>query len=332
LPILNGLQPSLITALFFAAVSRAFRVTEKHITILMATFNGAKFLQAQLDSLIAQTHRNWSLMVSDDGSRDATLDILHNFGRAQPGHNLRLLDGPRLGAAAQNFLSLLTRDDLPQGMVALADQDDVWLPQKLARAVDHLQTVPQTLPAIYASESTPTDANLVPLRRKLPPAAQPNFRNSLVQNLFAGHTIVLNDAALALVQAAGMQPDIPFHDWWLYQLIAGAGGACLLDPAQTALYRQHGDNAFGAAGGLTAMLRRTGHLLRNDYGHWLVTHWQALQDAAPHLTPDARDTVRDLMRRPTPERRTAQFRRLGLHRATVQGTAALWLAASLGRA
>ena len=307
-------------------------MTEPHITILMATFNGARFLQAQLDSLVAQTHGNWSLIVSDDGSQDATLDILQDFGRAYPGRNLQLVQGPCQGAAAQNFMSLLMRADLPSGVVALADQDDVWLPQKLARAVDHLQKVPQNQPAIYASESTPTDAGLVPLRQRGQSTARPSFRNALVQNLFAGHTTVLNAAALAIVQAAGTPQNIPFHDWWLYQLIAGAGGACLLDSAQTVLYRQHCDNSFGAARGVTGVLNRARHLLRNDYSGWLSAHWQALQGAAPHLAPDARDLMHDLMHRPMDERRAAQFRRLGLHRGTAQGTVALWLAASLGRA
>lgn len=307
-------------------------MAEPHITILMATYNGAKFLQAQLDSLLAQTHHNWSLVVSDDGSRDATLEILHTFGRAHPAHNLVLVEGPRQGSAVQNFMSLLTRSDLPQGMVALADQDDVWLPHKLARAASHLHMVPQNLPALYASESLPTNVNLKPLHRRADRPAVPSFCNALVQNLFAGHTSVLNEAALAVVRAAGMPRNIPFHDWWLYQLIAGAGGACLLDPAQTVLYRQHGHNAFGASRGLSGVAKRVTHLMHNDYAHWLAAHWQALHDAAPQLTPDARDLIRDLMRGPVEESRAAQFRRLGLHRGTAQGTAALWLAATFGRA
>lgn len=306
-------------------------MSDPHITILMATYNGARFLAAQLESLATQTHRNWSLIVSDDGSRDGTMDILHAFDRAHPGRILHLVEGPRLGSPAQNFMSLLTRQNLPNGMVALADQDDVWLPQKLARAVDHLVGCPQTLPCIYASESILTDANLKHLRQKPNPQAQPNFRNALVQNLFAGHSTVLNAAALSLVQEVGTPRNIAFHDWWLYQLVAGAGGTCLLDPARTVLYRQHGSNAFGAPHGVYATLKRIKHLLRNDYAAWLTAHWQALHDAAPSLTPDARDTVRDLLFPQMNEPRAKQFRRLNLHRGSATGTASLWLAAHLGR-
>lgn len=302
-----------------------------HITILMATCNGARYLPAQLDSLLSQTHVNWSLMASDDGSLDGTADILRAFGRAYPARVAGLFDGPGLGSAAQNFMALLMRPEVPMGLVALADQDDVWLPQKLARAVDHLAATPPNLPAIYASESILTDADLRPLARSHEPTAQPGFRNALVQNLFAGHSTVLNAAALALVQQVGTPQNIAFHDWWLYQLIAGAGGRCLLDPALTVLYRQHGANAFGSAFGVKGVLRRLNHLRRNDYAVWLGIHWQALHAAAPYLTPEARDILRDLVERPLAESRLAQMRRLQLHRSTAQGTAALWLAAGLGR-
>ena len=308
-------------------------MTAPHITILMATCNGVRFLPAQLDSLLAQTHTNWSLMVSDDGSRDATPQILRNFDRTHPSRVTHLLEGPKLGSAAQNFMALLTQRDVPQGLVALADQDDVWLPYKLTRAVDHLAGIPANLPAIYASESILTDATLRARARARSkrPAATPDFRNALVQNLFAGHSIVLNASAHRIVQAAGIPQNIAFHDWWLYQLIAGAGGCCLLDPAQTVLYRQHGSNAFGAALGVKGALRRINHLLQNDYATWLGNHWRALHDAAPFLTPQARDLIRDLMERPIGESRAAQLRRLRLHRSSARGTAALWLAASLGR-
>lgn len=302
-----------------------------HITILMATCNGARYLPTQLDSLISQTHSNWSLMASDDGSHDGTADILRAFDSTHPGRVAGLFDGPGVGSPAQNFMALLMRPDVPMGLVALADQDDVWLPQKLARAVDHLATTPPNLPAIYATESILTDADLRPLAASGEPTAVPGFRNALVQNLFAGHSTVLNASALALVQHAGTPQNIAFHDWWLYQLIAGAGGRCLLDPAQTVFYRQHGTNAFGSAFGVKGALRRLNHLWRNDYAVWLRAHWQALHAAAPYLTPEARDILRDLVERPVAESRLAQFRRLHLHRSTAHGTAALWLAAGLGR-
>lgn len=303
-----------------------------HITILLATLNGARFLPAQLQSLLAQTHTNWSLVASDDGSSDVTMAILHAFDRANPGRVLRLLEGPRLGSAAQNFMALLLHRDLATGMVALADQDDVWLPQKLARAVDHLAKTPADIPAIYAAESILTDKNLRPFARTAERKPAVGFRNALVQNLFAGHSTVLNAAALSLVRDAGTPRNIAFHDWWLYQLVAGAGGACLLDPAHTVLYRQHSSNAFGAAVGMFGAVKRLNQLCNGTYNAWLCAHWRALHDAAPHLTPDARDLIRDLLENPHHMPRTAQFRYHGLNRSTAPANTALWLAAHFGKA
>ena len=330
MPILNGLAPSLITTIFFAGQNGAQGVADQHITILMATCNGAQFLAAQLDSLLVQTHCNWSLVVSDDGSCDATLPILHAFDRAHPRHKLRLITGPCLGSAAQNFMSLLTREDLPRGSVALADQDDVWLPCKLARAMCHLQHLPDAVPAIYGAGSALTDANLVPLRQKSEPMILPSFRNALVQNIFSGHSMALNSAALDLIKAVGAPPRIEFHDWWLYQLVAGAGGNCVLDDAKTVLYRQHGGNSFGTSHSVRGALKRVQHLARNDYSNWLVAHWRALQDAGQFLAPASRHIVRDLLHPCKSEPRAAQFHRLGLHRSSAKGTAALHLAARFG--
>ena len=305
-------------------------MSDPHITILMATYNGAQYLPAQLNSLLAQTHKNWSLVVSNDGSRDSTVPLLLAFDKAHPRHPLHLINGPRQGSSSRNFMSMLTRIHLPEGMVALADQDDVWLPNKLARAVDYLAHCPDNVPAIYASESILTDKKLAYLHQKNAKPSRPSFRNALVQNLFSGHSTVLNATAVDLVRSAGYPRTIAFHDWWLYQLVAGAGGLCMLDPTQTALYRQHGRNVFGASHGVQGGIKRLQHLVCNDYGAWLAGHWQALHEARHHLAPEARALVGELLDQFSQEPRATQFRRLGLHRASAKGTAALWLAARLG--
>jgi glycosyltransferase involved in cell wall biosynthesis len=302
------------------------------VTILMATRNGAAHLPAQLDSLVAQSHADWVLWVSDDGSTDATRAILARFGQDHPGRLARLVEGPRAGGAAGNFLSLLCHPDLPPGAVALADQDDVWLRGKLARGLRRLDRVPPGRPGLYAAESLLTDVDLRPFGRSREPAARPSFGNALVQNLFGGHSTMLNAPALALVRAAGVPQGIAFHDWWLYQLIAGAGGACLLDPLPVVLYRQHGGNSLGAAGGLRAGFDRAARILGRDYGRWIAAHRAALQAAGDLLTPEARATLAALAAAPRlGPGRLAAFRRHGLRRSTRAADLALALAALTGR-
>lgn len=299
------------------------------VTILMATRNGADFLPDQLASLAAQTDRNWQLWVSDDGSTDATRDMLAQFARSHP---LRVLEGPRRGAA-QNFMALLTHPELPVGPVAFADQDDVWLAGKLARARRSLALVPPDRPALYAAESILVDADLRTLARSRPPGIAPGFGNALVQNLFSGHTMVLNAAAVALARRAGLPAGLRFHDWWLYQLIAGAGGHLGLDPRPVTLYRQHGHNVLGAAQGTRAAIHRLRHLIGGDWGNAMRDHARALQQLGGLMTPQARGLIDAFLDGFPPHgpARAAAFRQHGLARAAMRDGIALQICACFGR-
>lgn len=103
------------------------------VAILLATYQGERFLAAQLDSIAAQSCRDWRLVVSDDGSTDTTREILRRFAAAHPDRDIELRDGPRQGAT-RNFLSLLDAV-APGEAVAWCDQDDLWLPNRLARGL-----------------------------------------------------------------------------------------------------------------------------------------------------------------------------------------------------
>jgi hypothetical protein len=298
------------------------------VTIVMATRNGAAHLPEQLASLAAQSHRDWRLFVSDDGSTDATLAILKDFARLHP---VQIVAGPQRGAAA-NFLSALCHADLPPGTVALADQDDVWLRGKLARGLRRMASAPGTGPLLYAAESLLTDPALRPVRGSSANAARPGFAPSLCQNLFGGHTTMLNAPALALVRRAGVPADIAYHDWWLYQLIAGAGGRLMLDPHRVALYRQHGGNALGGSGDGRGLLRRMAQGLDGTWGAQMQAQAQALAQVAPLLTPEAQRVLAGFLAAPRAGTgRVRQFRRLGLHRSSRAGTALMLAAAWLGR-
>ena len=302
--------------------------------VVLAVRNGARFLPQQMDSLFAQTGVRLRLRALDDGSSDGSRQVmLDQAGRA--GQVLHLAEGPRAGVA-EAFFTLLDRVGADADLVAPCDQDDVWLPGKLSRALRRLG--PDSAPALYAAESLLCDAALRPLRRSRPPNAVPGFGNALAQNLFSGHTLVLNTAALALVRQAlallGPQGAraIPWHDWWIYQLLAGAGARLLLDPLPVALYRQHPGNALGGSGDLRGALRRLALLGSGRWGRAMRTQAQALQQTATLLTPAARRTLDGFLAAPPagPGRAMA-LHRAGLHRASASGTAGLLAAAALGR-
>lgn len=304
----------------------------RHVRILLGTYNGADWLGAQLESYAAQTHPDWSLWISDDGSTDATRDIIAAFDRAHPGRVERVIEGPGRGSAA-NFLSMLCHPDLPgDGLVALSDQDDVWLPEKLARAAGALDPDPGAPPQGWAARFFVTDEALGNRRVSSLWPRGPSFGNALVQNVMSGHTTTLNPAALALLRRAGPLP-VPHHDWWIYQLLSGAGAEIILDPVPLLLYRQHAANVYGARWGLRAFTARFVMVRDRRAQGWIAANIAALESAAPLLTEEARACLAGYraLAGVRGTARVAAFRRLGLTRQSRAGTRMLHIAARMGR-
>lgn len=298
------------------------------VHILMAVFNGAAVLPAQLDSLAAQTHGDWTLWASDDGATDESRAVLTRFAQDHP---VTLLDGPGNGSAA-NFLSLIAQ--APEGMVALCDQDDIWLPGKLARAVAHLARLDPGTPALYCSRTLVWDP--VTDHRRLSRAYPwpPDFGNALVENIAPGNTIVLNAAAAALArQAAPRVGDIYAHDWWLYLLVSGAGGAVIWDPEPTLLYRQHGGNLIGSGDTLRAGLRNKAGVVRGVFADRVGRNIRAIGAEQSLLSTSnaARLAAFSEARSAPLPRRFALMRRAGVWRQGRLSHVWLWAAICLGR-
>lgn len=261
---------------------------------MLCTYNGADYLAEQLASYAAQSHKAWDLWVSDDGSQDATIEILQDWKTRWRGqHDVHILKGPGQGAAA-NFMSLLCHKNLPAGPVALSDQDDVWYPDKICRALQNLAGLAPNQPALYGALSEYTDTNLRPIGSMPALRRAPAFLNALTQNVVSGHSAVLNRAGLALVRRAGIPTGIPFHDWWLYQLLSGAGANIIVDDRIVASYRQHQQNVFGLRRGMGAGLVRIRLVFKGTYRSWIRINLTALNKASDTLTPAHRDLVRKL--------------------------------------
>lgn len=303
------------------------------ITILLASYQGAAFLPQQLDSISTQEGVDWSLIMSDDGSRDATITILDRFAADHPEGRVQRLAGPAQGAT-QNFLSLIRA--APDGQIlALSDQDDVWLPGKLARA---LQRIGQdnTTPVLYCARTIICDERLenrYPSREFTRPHG---FHNALVQACTAGNTIVVNPAAAAILKQAApaaQTAQVVSHDWWAYQVISGAGGQVIWDPEPALLYRQHDDNEMGQNDSLGAAIKRVTMLMGGEYRDWLIRNIAALRGTEALLTDENRrllDRFEQMLRQPGPQA-AATLHRLGLYRQGRTGQIALYLATATGR-
>ena len=302
------------------------------VAILLGVCNGAPWLREQLESFAAQEGVRWRLLASDDGSSDASPAILRAFAADHPGRGIELVQGPREGAA-QNFLRLLREAPAGAQFAALSDQDDVWMPSKLARATDRLAALPADRPALYCGRTVICDEGLARLGLSPLFARPPSFRNALTQSLGGGNTMVLNRAGLALArEAAGEAGRIVMHDWWLYQIVSGAGGVVIYDPEPQLLYRQHGRNQFGSNASAAARLRRLRMLAQGVLRDWNTTNIAALAASAHRLTLENRalfEAFAAARAAPLP-RRIAAFRRLGLYRQTRWGQVSYWCAAAAG--
>ncbi|MGR3482041.1 MAG: glycosyltransferase, partial [Salipiger marinus] len=160
------------------------------------------------------------------------------------------------------------------------------------------------------------------------------FANALVQNIAAGNTIALRGPALALARAAARDPaEVVVHDWWVYQLLTGAGARVIYDAQPVLLYRQHRGNLIGANRGPLASLRRLRHLFTGTFQRWNEINLAALAASAHHLTPQNRDLLGRFAagRAAGPLGRLAMLRATGVYRQGKLGEASLRLAALLGR-
>jgi hypothetical protein len=185
---------------------------------------------------------------------------------------------------------------------------------------------------LYSAQSHHADGDLNVTGQSRPPARAPSFRNALTQNVVSGHSIVMDTGALALVRRAGLPAvAIPYHDWWLYLLVSGAGGQVHVDTARMIHYRQHASNAMGAHDGLRATLHRAGQVLGHTYGDWIAANTTALRAIAPLLSPAHRTLLETLSRTRAGPARAYALWRAGLHRQTRLASAVFYLAAFLGR-
>jgi glycosyltransferase involved in cell wall biosynthesis len=208
------------------------------VVVLMSTWQGERFVEEQLRSILQQLPESGSVIVRDDGSTDSTAARVEAL--ADP--RIRVIRGENIGFA-RSFFRLIHEAPDDADVVMLSDQDDVWLPTKIPRAVEHLAKH-ESRPALYFSRLRLVDEVLNPIGESPPWPRGPSMRNALVQNIAAGCTMAINRAGLALARAHGDLARVHFHDWWLY-LVFSALGEVVADPEPTILYRQHAGNVIG---------------------------------------------------------------------------------------
>ena len=302
------------------------------VTLLLCTLNGERFLAEQLASIERQTFKNWKLIASDDGSSDRTKSILGAFRKSFEPGKVEIVDGPRRGAAA-NFLFVACAESFDSDYFAFCDQDDVWEPNKLARAINIMEQASPGVPLLYGSRTRLIDERGDEIGLSQLFQKKPQFRCALVQSIVGGNTMVFNRKARELLVYCGADVNVPSHDWWLYQVTSACGGEVHYDAYPSVRYRQHGENAVAANVGWTARMRRLHMLRQGRFRYWEDLNIAALARLRQHMTAENR-RIFDLFctaRHQPLLQRAIIFAQIGVHRQTFLGNLGLAAAVVLNK-
>lgn len=255
------------------------------IDIVLATYNGERYLDEQIQSILNQTYTRWRLIIRDDGSTDSTPAIIRNYTKKYPDTIVAIEDSLRNLGACGNFGKILEHATADYTM--FCDQDDVWLPLKIELTLQKMHTMEKTygpdIPLLVYTDMRVVGDDLSVIADSFwrHQVFNPNIGRSLsrflVSNVATGCTVMMNrklrELAIPLPQEAMM------HDWWVGLVSAALGKNDYLDEA-TALYRQHASNVVGATWKLTIKtfvdkLMHFSELKRINREHLLRTQQQA---------------------------------------------------------
>lgn len=218
------------------------------VDILIATYNGSKYLEALLDSLMCQTYTSLNIIARDDGSIDNTVEILNKYRDQYNGKMEIVSDAKNIEGAKGNFFNLLQHSKAEY--VMFCDQDDVWKAHKVEKTLQAMQQAESKLrhtPLLVHTDLTVVDATLQPIHSSMFAMQKLDgnyntLNRLLVQNNITGCTAMLNRSLADIIRPSA---DALMHDWWI-GLCAAAFGKVVFLPEATILYRQHSVNAVGA--------------------------------------------------------------------------------------
>ncbi|CAM4017028.1 glycosyltransferase family 2 protein [Arcobacter cloacae] len=224
----------------------------KLIYILLATYNGEKYLRDQLDSLLKQTYQNWVLWIHDDNSNDNTVNIIREYERKYPSKIEFLDDDISTGGAKENFSYLIQKIDNNFDYVMFCDQDDIWLDDKIKKTLLKMEEVDrnfQKSPIVIFTDLIVVDQNLKILAesmwkyQKVKPIFSQDIYRLATCNVITGCTMMLNKLA---IREYNFSKNALMHDWSIALQVLKIGGKIAYVNEGLILYRQHSFNVCGA--------------------------------------------------------------------------------------
>lgn len=214
------------------------------VLVLMSTYNGEKYIEEQLNSLLSQTYKEIDILIRDDGSVDRTVDIIGNYINRNK-DRIALIKGENIGVV-NSFFTLIDWAKSTYSYFAFCDQDDYWEKNKIEEAIKKINKLNKNFPTMYCSNKKIVDSSLNIIKKQKNIKIEPSFNNAIVENIATGCTILINKNLLEILKIKKNTEKIIMHDWWIY-LVATAFGKVIFDNNAYILYRQHANNVVGSS-------------------------------------------------------------------------------------
>ena len=217
------------------------------VCVLMSTYNGEKYVKEQIESILNQKNVELTLLIRDDGSSDGKYDICKEYEKKEK--NVKLYQGVNIGAG-KSFMNLV-HNATDADYYAFADQDDVWLSDKLEKSIEKIETELKGTkkPILYTSNQIMVDKNLKGSKMRFSEEPRHDLFGTICENKLYGCTMTFNkilkdEIAKLNVEDFEMVLDQRFHDTWCI-VVANIVGTVVYDKEGRILYRQHENNVVG---------------------------------------------------------------------------------------
>ena len=214
-------------------------IENSRILVVMSTYNGEKYLNGQIESILNQERVNLTLVIRDDGSKDKTPEIIKEY--AEKDSRIIPIYGENIGFRKSFFNTLKDNVSDEYDYYAFADQDDVWMPDKLAVAVRKLEEIPDSI-KMYSSSLNVVDQNLNPMYVNSFDHLMISYGSALSRQRLAGCTMVFDGAVANLCKKYDMDKfknDLISHDGAVYYICLACGGKIIFDEKSYIYFRRH---------------------------------------------------------------------------------------------
>ena len=307
-------------------------VNSDSVLILLCTYKpNLQYFEELIESIDHQTHKNIFLSLHDDGS---SIEVLHKMENILEKSNLSFsveVNKSNLGHA-KNFIHNLIKMDEKYDYYAYCDQDDIWHKNKIKAALEKLDKKGNA-PAMYCCRSRLVDHNGELIGTSPIKLDKPSFKNSLVQSIAAGNTMVINKESFLVLKKTSNDINITAHDWWTYILLSSVGGYILFDHSINIDYRLHSNNAVGTSFSFTSKLKRLKQLTQGKYREWNDMNLKALDKSLNYLTEENKKVFSSFckLRQSNFMSRNIKLYKLGISRHSLLQTIILHLAVLFNR-